>query len=166
MMKKYVIQLAGNEVKGNLFEILNTETFEIVGTYTNLEDAKKALIMNERKSWLESHNGMTFIFKFSKNVCYDLHYLGDDRYYLDCTTYDDFGKSVSCTQRYKVDAGLPIDKNYILLSQSDKAGVIVKKITEKQDRYNSWKNLNSMQKECNQLLKEIDMLVDRLEKLR
>ena len=84
---------------------------------------------------------------------------------MDCIDFDNNGKSLSCTQNYKLNKGLPTENSYILLSDTSEKTLIEKTITEKLELLNKWKNLKGMKKESQQLLKELDMLHDALLKL-
>ena len=84
---------------------------------------------------------------------------------MDCIDFDNNGKSLSCTQNYKLNKGLPNENSYILLSDTSEKTLIEKTITEKLELLNKWKNLKGMKKESQQLLKELDMLHDALLKL-
>ena len=132
-------------------------------TFSNIQDAKSLLIKLEKIQYLKEHEGMTFIYKYNKRR-FNLHVLSDS-YYMDCIDFDNNGKSLSCTQNYKLNKGLPNENSYILLSDTSEKTLIEKTITEKLELLNKWKNLKGMKKEYQQLLKEIDMLHDALLKL-
>lgn len=160
-MKKYAIQLSENY--DDYYDVFNTTSMEIVKTFSNIQDAKNYLIKLEKIQYLKEHEGMTFIYKYNKRR-FNLHCLSDG-YYMDCIDFDNNGKSLSCTQNYKLNKGLPNENSYILLSDTSEKTLIEKTITEKLELLNKWKNLKGMKKESQQLLKELDMLHDALLKL-
>ena len=159
-MKRYAIQLS---VNFNSFNIIDNDSMEVVETFENIQDAKSLLIKLEKIQYLKEHEGMTFIYKYNKRR-FNLHVLSDS-YYMDCIDFDNNGKSLSCTQNYKLNKGLPNENSYILLSDTSEKTLIEKTITEKLELLNKWKNLKGMKKESQQLLKELDMLHDALLKL-
>ena len=160
-MRKYSIQLSENY--DDYFDVIDNEELTIVKTFSNIQDAKSLLIKLEKIQYLKEHEGMTFIYKYNKRR-FNLHVLSDS-YYMDCIDFDNNGKSLSCTQNYKLNKGLPNENSYILLSDTSEKTLIEKTITEKLELLNKWKNLKGMKKEYQQLLKEIDMLHDALLKL-
>lgn len=160
-MKRYAIQLSENY--DDYFDVIDNEELTIVKTFSNIQDAKSLLIKLEKIQYLKEHEGMTFIYKYNKRR-FNLHVLSDS-YYMDCIDFDNNGKSLSCTQNYKLNKGLPNENSYILLSDTSEKTLIEKTITEKLELLNKWKNLKGMKKEYQQLLKEIDMLHDALLKL-
>lgn len=160
-MRKYSIQLSENY--DDYFDVIDNEELTIVKTFSNIQDAKNELIKLEKIQWLKEHEGMTFIYKYNKRR-FNLHVLSDS-YYMDCIDFDNNGKSLSCTQNYKLNKGLPTENSYILLSDTSEKTLIEKTITEKLELLNKWKNLKGMKKESQQLLKELDMLHDALLKL-
>lgn len=160
-MRKYSIQLSENY--DDYFDVIDNEELTIVKTFSNIQDAKNELIKLEKIQWLKEHEGMTFIYKYNKRR-FNLHVLSDS-YYMDCIDFDNNGKSLSCTQNYKLNKGLPNENSYILLSDTSEKTLIEKTITEKLELLNKWKNLKGMKKESQQLLKELDMLHDALLKL-
>ena len=160
-MKRYAIQLSENY--DDYFDVIDNEELTIVKTFSNIQDAKNELIKLEKIQWLKEHEGMTFVYKYNKRR-FNLHVLSDS-YYMDCIDFDNNGKSLSCTQNYKLNKGLPNENSYILLSDTSEKTLIEKTITEKLELLNKWKNLKGMKKEYQQLLKEIDMLHDALLKL-
>ena len=160
-MRKYSIQLSENY--DDYFDVIDNEELTIVKTFSNIQDAKNELIKLEKIQWLKEHEGMTFVYKYNKRR-FNLHVLSDS-YYMDCIDFDNNGKSLSCTQNYKLNKGLPNENSYILLSDTSEKTLIEKTITEKLELLNKWKNLKGMKKEYQQLLKEIDMLHDALLKL-
>ena len=160
-MRKYSIQLSENY--DDYFDVIDNEELTIVKTFSNIQDAKNELIKLEKINYLKEYEGMTFIYKYNKRR-FNLHVLSDS-YYMDCIDFDNNGKSLSCTQNYKLNKGLPNENSYILLSDTSEKTLIEKTITEKLELLNKWKNLKGMKKEYQQLLKEIDMLHDALLKL-
>ena len=160
-MKRYAIQLSENY--DDYFDVIDNEELTIVKTFSNIQDAKNELIKLEKINYLKEYEGMTFIYKYNKRR-FNLHVLSDS-YYMDCIDFDNNGKSLSCTQNYKLNKGLPNENSYILLSDTSEKTLIEKTITEKLELLNKWKNLKGMKKEYQQLLKEIDMLHDALLKL-
>ena len=160
-MRKYSIQLSENY--DDYFNVVDITSMEIVETFENIQDAKNELIKLEKIQYLKEHEGMTFIYKYNKRR-FNLHCLSDG-YYMDCIDFDNNGKSLSCTQNYKLNKGLPNENSYILLSDTSEKTLIEKTITEKLELLNKWKNLKGMKKESQQLLKELDMLHDALLKL-
>ena len=160
-MRKYSIQLSENY--DDYFDVIDNEELTIVKTFSNIQDAKNELIKLEKINYLKEYEGMTFVYKYNKRR-FNLHVLSDS-YYMDSIEYDNNGKSLSCTQNYKLNKGLPNENSYILLSDTSEKTLIEKTITEKLELLNKWKNLKGMKKEYQQLLKEIDMLHDALLKL-
>ena len=160
-MKRYAIQLSENY--DDYFDVIDNEELTIVKTFSNIQDAKNELIKLEKINYLKEYEGMTFVYKYNKRR-FNLHVLSDS-YYMDCIDFDNNGKSLSCTQNYKLNKGLPNENSYILLSDTSEKTLIEKTITEKLELLNKWKNLKGMKKESQQLLKEIDMLHDALLKL-
>ena len=160
-MRKYSIQLSENY--DDYFDVIDNEELTIVKTFSNIQDAKNELIKLEKINYLKEYEGMTFIYKYNKRR-FNLHVLSDS-YYMDCIDFDNNGKSLSCTQNYKLNKGLPNENSYILLSDTSEKTLIEKTITEKLELLNKWKNLKGMRKESQQLLKELDMLHDALLKL-
>ena len=160
-MRKYSIQLSENY--DDYFDVIDNEELTIVKTFSNIQDAKNELIKLEKINYLKEYEGMTFVYKYNKRR-FNLHVLSDS-YYMDCIDFDNNGKSLSCTQNYKLNKGLPNENSYILLSDTSEKTLIEKTITEKLELLNKWKNLKGMKKESQQLLKEIDMLHDALLKL-
>lgn len=160
-MRKYSIQLSENY--DDYFDVIDNEELTIVKTFSNIQDAKNELIKLEKINYLKEYEGMTFIYKYNKRR-FNLHVLSDS-YYMDCIDFDNNGKSLSCTQNYKLNKGLPNENSYILLSDTSEKTLIEKTITEKLELLNKWKNLKGMKKESQQLLKELDMLHDALLKL-
>ena len=160
-MRKYSIQLSENY--DDYFDVIDNEELTIVKTFSNIQDAKNELIKLEKINYLKEYEGMTFVYKYNKRR-FNLHVLSDS-YYMDCIDFDNNGKSLSCTQNYKLNKGLPNENSYILLSDTSEKTLIEKTITEKLELLNKWKNLKGMKKEYQQLLKEIDMLHDALLKL-
>ena len=160
-MRKYSIQLSENY--DDYFDVIDNEELTIVETFENIQDAKNELIKLEKINYLKEYEGMTFIYKYNKRR-FNLHVLSDS-YYMDCIDFDNNGKSLSCTQNYKLNKGLPNENSYILLSDTSEKTLIEKTITEKLELLNKWKNLKGMKKESQQLLKELDMLHDALLKL-
>ena len=160
-MKRYAIQLSENY--DDYFDVIDNEELTIVKTFSNIQDAKNELIKLEKINYLKEYEGMTFVYKYNKRR-FNLHVLSDS-YYMDCIDFDNNGKSLSCTQNYKLNKGLPNENSYILLSDTSEKTLIEKTITEKLELLNKWKNLKGMKKEYQQLLKEIDMLHDALLKL-
>ena len=160
-MKKYAIQLSENY--DDYYDVFDTTSMEIVKTFENIQDAKNELIKLEKIQWLKEHEGMTFVYKYNKRR-FNLHVLSDS-YYMDSIEYDNNGKSLSCTQNYKLNKGLPNENSYILLSDTSEKTLIEKTITEKLELLNKWKNLKGMKKEYQQLLTEVGMLQTALLKL-
>ena len=119
-MKKYAIQLSENY--DDYYDVFNTTSMEIVKTFSNIQDAKNYLIKLEKIQYLKEHEGMTFIYKYNKRR-FNLHCLSDG-YYMDCIDFDNNGKSLSCTQNYKLNKGLPNENSYILLSDTSEKTLI------------------------------------------
>ena len=160
-MKRYAIQLS--EIFENYYDIIDTTSIEIVKTFSNIQDAKNYLIKLEQIEYLKKHEGMTFVYKYN-NRRFNLHVLSDG-YYMDCIDFNNEGKSLSCTQNYKLTKGLPTENSYTLLSDTCDKALIEITMNEKIECLNKWKNLKGMRKECLQLIKEIGMLHDALLKL-
>lgn len=160
-MRKYSIQLNSNY--DDYFDVFNNESMEVMETFENIQDAKNYLIKLEQIEWLKQHEYMTFVYKYNKRR-FNLHILSDG-YYMDCIDFDKNGKSLSCTQNYKLNKGLPGDNSYILLSETSDKELIEKTINEKLELIEKWQNLNSMKKQYMQLLTEVGMLKTTLLKL-
>ena len=156
-MKRYAIQLSENY--DDYFNVVDNEELTIIETFENIQDAKNLLIKLDKLQYLKEHEGMCYVYKYNKRR-FNLHVLSDG-YYMDCIDFKD-GKSLSCTQNYKLSKGLPTEKSYVLLSDTCEKDLIEKTIAEKTELLKKWQNLNSMKKQCLQLLKEIDMLHDAL----
>lgn len=159
-MRKYSIQLNENF---NDFIVIDSDSMEVVKTFENIQDAKNLLIRLEKINYLKEHEGMTFLYAYGKKR-FNLHVLSDS-YYMDCIDFDSTGKSLSCTQNYKLSKGLPTDNSYTLLSETGDKELIEITIAEKLEFLNKWKNLKGMKKEYQQLIREIEMLNDSLLKL-
>lgn len=160
-MKKYAIQLS--ERFDDHYDIIDITSMEIVKTFSDIQDAKNLLIKLEKMEYLKEHEGMTFVYKYNKRR-FNLHVLSDG-YYMDCIDFNENGKSLSCTQNYKLSKGLPSENSYTLLSDTCEKELIKKTINEKLELIEKWKNLKGMKREYIQLLKEVDMLHDALLKL-
>lgn len=160
-MRKYSIQLNSNY--DDYFDVFNNESMEVMETFENIQDAKNYLIKLEQIEWLKQHEYMTFVYKYNKRR-FNLH-VTSDGYYMDCIDFDKNGKSLSCTQNYKLNKGLPGDNSYILLSETSDKELIEKTINEKLELIEKWQNLNSMKKQYMQLLTEVGMLKTTLLKL-
>ena len=161
MMKRYAIQLS--EKYDDYFNVVDNEELTIIETFENIQDAKNLLIKLEKMEYLKENEGMTFVYKYNKRR-FNLHVLSDG-YYMDCIDFSADGKSLSCTQNYKLSKGLPSENSYTLLSDTSDKELIEKTITEKLELIEKWKHLKGMRKEYMQLLKEVDMLNDALLKL-
>lgn len=157
-MKRYAIQLS--EIFEDYYDIIDTTSIEIVKTFSNIQDAKNYLIKLEQLEYLKKNEGMTFVYKYNRRR-FNLHVLSDG-YYMDCIDFDKNGKSLSCTQNYKLNKGLPTENAYILLSDTCEKDLIEMTMNEKIECLNKWKYLKGMRKECLQLIKEIGMLHDAL----
>lgn len=160
-MKKYAIQLS--ESYEDHYNVVDNEELTIIETFSDIQDAKNLLIKLEKMEYLKEHEGMTFVYKYNKRR-FNLHVLSDG-YYMDCIDFNENGKSLSCTQNYKLSKGLPSENSYTLLSDTCEKELIKKTINEKLELINKWKNLKGMKREYIQLLKEVDMLHDALLKL-
>ena len=161
MMKRYAIQLS--EKYDDYFNVVDNEELTIIETFENIQDAKNLLIKLEKMEYLKENEGMTFVYKYNKRR-FNLHVLSDG-YYMDCIEFKD-GKSLSCTQNYKLTKGLPTENSYVLLSDTCEKDLIEKTISEKLELIEKWKHLKGMKKQYIQLLKEVDMLHDTLLKLQ
>ena len=160
-MKKYAIQLS--ERFDDHYNVVDNEELTIIETFSDIQDAKNLLIKLEKMEYLKEHEGMTFVYKYNKRR-FNLHVLSDG-YYMDCIDFNENGKSLSCTQNYKLSKGLPSENSYTLLSDTCEKELIKKTINEKLELIEKWKNLKGMKREYIQLLKEVDMLHDALLKL-
>ena len=160
-MKKYAIQLS--ERFDDHYNVVDNEELTIIETFSDIQDAKNLLIKLEKMECLKEHEGMTFVYKYNKRR-FNLHVLSDG-YYMDCIDFNENGKSLSCTQNYKLSKGLPSENSYTLLSDTCEKELIKKTINEKLELIEKWKNLKGMKREYIQLLKEVDMLHDALLKL-
>ena len=160
-MKKYAIQLS--ESYEDHYNVVDNEELTIIETFSDIQDAKNLLIKLEKMEYLKEHEGMTFVYKYNKRR-FNLHVLSDG-YYMDCIDFNENGKSLSCTQNYKLSKGLPSENSYTLLSDTCEKELIKKTINEKLELIEKWKNLKGMKREYIQLLKEVDMLHDALLKL-
>ena len=160
-MRKYAIQLS--ELFDDHYDVVDNEELTIIETFGNIQDAKNLLIKLEKIQYLKDFEGMTFVYKYNKRR-FNLHCLSDG-YYMDCIDFNDEGKSLSCTQNYKLTKGLPTENSYTLLSDTCDKALIEKTIVEKTELINKWENLKGMKKQYMQLLKEVDMLQSTLLKL-
>ena len=160
-MKRYAIQLS--ELFDDHYNVVDNEELTIIETFSNIQDAKNLLINLEKMEYLKKHEGHSFMYKYNKRR-FNLHVLSDG-YYMDCMEFKD-GKSLSCTQNYKLTKGLPTENSYVLLSDTCEKELIEKTIVEKTELLNKWKHLKGMKKEYMQLIKELDMLHDTLAKLQ
>ena len=160
-MKRYAIQLS--ESYEDHYNVVDNEELTIIETFSDIQDAKNYLIKLEQIEWLKIYEGMTFVYKYNKRR-FNLHVLNDG-YYMDCMEFKD-GKSLSCTQNYKLTKGLPTENSYTLLSDTCEKELIEKTISEKLELIEKWKHLKGMKKQYMQLLKEVDMLHDALLKLQ
>lgn len=160
-MKRYAIQLSENY--DDYFNVVDITSMEIVETFENIQDAKNLLIKLDKIEYLKEHEGMTFVYKYNKRR-FNLHVLSDG-YYMDCIDFNNEGKSLSCTQNYKLSKGLPTENSYTLLSDTCEKELIEKTISEKLELIEKWQNLNSMKKQYMQLLTEVGMLQTALLKL-
>ena len=156
-MKKYAIQLS--ERFDWYYDVFDTTTMEIIQTFSDIQDAKNYLIKLEQIEYLKKHEGMCYVYKYNKRR-FNLHVLNDG-YYMDCIDFKD-GKSLSCTQNYKLSKGLPAENSYVLLSETCEKDLIEKTMNEKIECLNKWKYSKGMRKECLQIIKEIGMLHDAL----
>ena len=161
-MKRYAIQLS--ESYEDHYNVVDNEELTIIETFSNIQDAKNYLIKLEQIENLKEHEGMCYVYKYNNKRRFNLHVLSDG-YYMDCIDFKD-GKSLSCTQNYKLSKGLPTEKSYVLLSDTCEKDLIEKTITEKLELIEKWKHLKGMKKQYMQLLKEVDMLHDALLKLQ
>ena len=162
MMKRYAIQLS--EKYDDHYDVVDNEELTIIETFENIQDAKNLLIRLDKMEYLKEHEGMCYVYKYNNKRRFNLHVLSDS-YYMDCIDFNDEGKSLSCTQNYKLSKGLPTENSYTLLSDTSDKELIEKTIVEKVELLNKWKHLKGMRKEYMQLLKEVDMLHDALLKL-
>ena len=160
-MKRYAIQLSENYE--DHYNVVDNEELTIIETFSNIQDAKNYLIKLEQIEYLKEHEGMCFVYKYNKRR-FNLHVLSDG-YYMDSMEFKD-GKSLSCTQNYKLTKGLPTENSYTLLSDTCEKELIEKTISEKLELIEKWKHLKGMKKQYMQLLKEVDMLHDALLKLQ
>lgn len=160
-MKRYAIQVS--DIYDDHFDVVDNKELRIIETFGNIENAKKLLIKLDNMEYLKKHEGMTFVYKYNKRR-FNLH-VTSDGYYMDCIDFDKNGKSLSCTQNYKLNKGLPGDNSYILLSETSDKELIEKTINEKLELIEKWQNLNSMKKQYMQLLTEVGMLKTTLLKL-
>ena len=161
-MRKYAITL--NQNYDDCYDVIEITSMEIVETFENIQDAKNYLIKLEQIEWLKKYEGMTFVYKYNKRR-FNLHVLSDG-YYMDCIDFDKNGKSLSCTQNYKLSKGLPADNSYVLLSDTCEKELIEKTIIEKLELIEKWKHLEGMKKQYIQLLTEIGTLKTALLKLQ
>ena len=161
-MKKYDIQLS--ERFDDHYDIIDITSMEIVKTFSDIQDAKNLLIRLDKMEYLKEHEGMTFVYKYNKRR-FNLHVLSDG-YYMDCIDFNENGKSLSCTQNYKLSKGLPADNSYVLLSDTCEKELIEKTINEKLELIEKWKHLEGMKKQYIQLLTEIGTLKTALLKLQ
>ena len=161
IMKRYAIQ--SSESYEDHYNVVDNEELTIIETFSNIQDAKNYLIKLEQMEYLKEHEGMCFLYKYNKRR-FNLHCLSDG-YYMDCIDFNDEGKSLSCTQNYKLTKGLPTENSYTLLSDTCEKQLIEKTIVEKTELLKKWEKLEGMKNQYLQLLKEVDMLHDALLKL-
>lgn len=161
-MKRYAIQVS--DIYDDHFDVVDNKELRIIETFGNIENAKKLLIKLDNMEYLKGYEGMTFVYKYNRRR-FNLHVLSDG-YYMDCIDFDKNGKSLSCTQNYKLSKGLPGDNSYVLLSDTCEKELIEKTINEKLELIEKWKHLEGMKKQYIQLLTEIGTLKTALLKLQ